>query len=158
MNRELFHAQWRILLDDDFVQAYCHGIVVDCFDGVRRRFYPRILTYAADYPERWVTLVFLGLLKVDMFVCARVVVVGIRNLGDHPCPRCLVALSDVHEMGTPKDMAMRSEQCRKDDPERKKKVDDARAIIRRHNYSVNTDEVEKLLKPTSLVPSRVSIL
>ena len=52
LNRELFQAQWRMLFDDDFVEAYDQGIVVDCFDSVRRRFYPRILGYAADYPER----------------------------------------------------------------------------------------------------------
>ena len=52
LNRELFHAQWKVLLDDDFVDAYEHGIIVDCFDDERRRFYPRIMTYSADYPER----------------------------------------------------------------------------------------------------------
>ncbi|KAG2021050.1 hypothetical protein CC2G_006316 [Coprinopsis cinerea AmutBmut pab1-1] len=31
--RELFHAQWRLLLDDEFIEAYRHGIVVDCPDG-----------------------------------------------------------------------------------------------------------------------------
>ncbi|EAU83872.2 hypothetical protein CC1G_09541 [Coprinopsis cinerea okayama7 len=31
--RELFHAQWRLLLDDEFIEAYQHGIVVDCPDG-----------------------------------------------------------------------------------------------------------------------------
>lgn len=54
LNREMFQAQWKILLDDEFVHAYQHGIVVDSFDGVRRRFYPRVLTYSADYPERYV--------------------------------------------------------------------------------------------------------
>lgn len=52
IRRELFHGQWNMLLDSDFVHAYGHGLVVDCQDGVRRRFYPRILTYSADYPER----------------------------------------------------------------------------------------------------------
>lgn len=52
--RELFHEQWRILLDDAFIEAYCHGIVVTCYDGQQRRFYPRILTYSADYPEKYV--------------------------------------------------------------------------------------------------------
>jgi hypothetical protein len=83
-------------------------------------------------------------------------VVGIRSLGDYPCPRCLVALTDVHNMGTPHDLALREEQRRKDDTERRRKIDSARKIIFKQNYSVNTDEVEKLLKPTSLVPSRVS--
>ena len=50
--RELFHAQWGCLLDEEFLDAYEHGMVVDCIDGVRRRIYPRIFTYSADYPEK----------------------------------------------------------------------------------------------------------
>jgi Plavaka transposase len=49
---EVFHAQWEIILDSDFVIAYRHGMVVECLDGVIRRFYPRIFTYSADYPEK----------------------------------------------------------------------------------------------------------
>jgi hypothetical protein len=51
-HREAFHAQWEVLLDDAFIDAYEHGIVVKCCDGITRRFYPRIFTYAADYPEK----------------------------------------------------------------------------------------------------------
>ena len=50
--RELMHAIWRILLDDDFLHAYTYGIVIKCHDGVERRVYPRIFTYSADYPEK----------------------------------------------------------------------------------------------------------
>ncbi|KAI0074001.1 hypothetical protein K474DRAFT_1685932 [Panus rudis PR-1116 ss-1] len=50
--RELFHAIWRLLLDSDFIHAYNHGIIIDCTDNVRRRVYPRIFTYSADYPEK----------------------------------------------------------------------------------------------------------
>jgi len=50
--RELFHAVWSVLLDDDFIEAYKNGIVVKCFDGIYRRVYPRIFTYSADYPEK----------------------------------------------------------------------------------------------------------
>jgi hypothetical protein len=50
--RELMHAVWRILLDDEFVHAYKYGIVLKCFDGIERRMYPRVLTYSADYPEK----------------------------------------------------------------------------------------------------------
>jgi hypothetical protein len=46
------HGVWDQLLDDDFVALYLHGFVMDCFDGVSRRFYPRIFTYSADYPEK----------------------------------------------------------------------------------------------------------
>jgi hypothetical protein len=51
-HRELTHAQWLILLDDDFLHAFKHGIVIECCDGKCRRFYPRIFTYSADYPEK----------------------------------------------------------------------------------------------------------
>lgn len=54
--RELFHAQWKILLDDEFIEAYHHGLVINCCDGFQRRFYPRIFTYSADYPEKYVSL------------------------------------------------------------------------------------------------------
>ncbi|KAG9122310.1 hypothetical protein FRC07_001374 [Ceratobasidium sp. 392] len=37
LKREIFHACWRILLDEEFINAYKHGIVVPCQD---------------DYPER----------------------------------------------------------------------------------------------------------
>ena len=52
LRRELFHRSWELLIDAKFVEAYKHGIVVDCADGVRRRIYPRIFTYSADYPEK----------------------------------------------------------------------------------------------------------
>ncbi|KAJ3963332.1 hypothetical protein EV361DRAFT_222660 [Lentinula raphanica] len=50
--RELMHAVWRFLLDDEFLDAWKYGIVIRCHDGVSRRFYPRIFTYSADYPEK----------------------------------------------------------------------------------------------------------
>jgi hypothetical protein len=50
--RELMHEIWRLLLDDDFLDACEHGIVLTCADGVQRRVYPRIFTYSADYPEK----------------------------------------------------------------------------------------------------------
>jgi hypothetical protein len=53
-HRDLFHEQWKILLDDEFRQAYEHGIVIRCCDGIMRRFYPQIFTYSADYPEKCV--------------------------------------------------------------------------------------------------------
>jgi hypothetical protein len=57
--REVLHAQWAILLDDEFLEAYAHGIVVQCCDGISRRFYPRIFTYSADYPEKFVTISYI---------------------------------------------------------------------------------------------------
>ena len=50
--QELFQGVWRLILDDEFRQACEHGMVVDCIDGIRRRIYPRLFTYSADYPEK----------------------------------------------------------------------------------------------------------
>jgi hypothetical protein len=43
---------WSLLLDDAFINAYTHGIVITCGDNVKRRIFPRFFTYAADYPEK----------------------------------------------------------------------------------------------------------
>ena len=50
--REFLHAQWKELLGDDFLEAYEHGVVIECCDGIKRRFYLRIFAYSADYPEK----------------------------------------------------------------------------------------------------------
>ncbi|KAJ7585520.1 hypothetical protein C8J56DRAFT_788278 [Mycena floridula] len=52
--RELMQAVWNHLLDDAFLHAYKYGIVIKCHDGVERRVYPRLFTYSADYPEKYV--------------------------------------------------------------------------------------------------------
>lgn len=53
------HAVWDTLLDDEFLHAYEHGIVLKCADGIFRRIYPRIFTYSADYPEKYAVIVAL---------------------------------------------------------------------------------------------------
>jgi hypothetical protein len=50
--RELMQAVWRILLDRDFVEAYTHGILLHCLDGIECRIFLRIFSYSADYPEK----------------------------------------------------------------------------------------------------------
>ncbi len=50
--RELYQQIWHLLLDDDFINAYEHGFLVKCGDGIIRRLFPRIFTYSADYPEK----------------------------------------------------------------------------------------------------------
>lgn len=35
------------------MEAYIHGIVLLCADGIARRVFPRIFTYSADYPEKY---------------------------------------------------------------------------------------------------------
>jgi len=43
---------WLLLLNEAFVDAYAHGTLITCSDGVKRRVFPQIFTYAVDYPEK----------------------------------------------------------------------------------------------------------
>ena len=58
--RSYFHGQWEVLLDEEFLDAYRNGVKIRCGDGVERLFYPRIFTYSADYPEKYVILLPFG--------------------------------------------------------------------------------------------------
>jgi len=62
-HRELFHAQWKDLLDEEFLHAYEHGVIVACGDNVKRQIFPRIFRYSADYPEKYVLVFCVYLLK-----------------------------------------------------------------------------------------------
>ena len=33
---ELLHEQWKILLDEEFLEAWTHGIVIECWDGIKQ--------------------------------------------------------------------------------------------------------------------------
>lgn len=50
--RELMQAVYQILLNDEFMHAYKHGIVMKFADGILRRLFPRLFTYSADYQEK----------------------------------------------------------------------------------------------------------
>ena len=52
LRRELVHAVWMLLMDDEFMHAYIHGILFQVIDRILRIFYLRFLTYSADYPEK----------------------------------------------------------------------------------------------------------
>ncbi|KAG1767583.1 hypothetical protein EV702DRAFT_1203618 [Suillus placidus] len=132
-HRELFQAQWRVLFDAEFLQAYEHGIVIACCDGVKRRFYPQIFTYSADYPEK-------------------VLIATIRQLGGCPCPRCLIPMGRLHNLGLPHDMQQRATLARSDSS-RSHLVSTACNLIYEKNHGVDGTAVEALLKPNSWVPT-----
>jgi hypothetical protein len=59
-------------------------------------------------------------------------------------------------MGMKRDMKQRETLARVDDKSRRRKVATARDIIYNKNYAINTNNVETLLMPQSLVPTTVS--
>ncbi|KAG2037991.1 hypothetical protein BDR03DRAFT_933797 [Suillus americanus] len=129
--RELFHAVWRILLDDEFVRAYENGIVIKCHDGVHRHVFPRIFTYSADYPEK-------------------VLLATIRDKGTCPCPRCLTPKSMFNRVGFLHDISQRMNRLRTYFTE---KVSKARNAIYMRGAPIKGALVESLLKDVSLVPT-----
>ena len=58
----MFNEQWKTILDDEFMEAFLHGIVIHCIDAITRRFYPRLFIYSSDYPEKCVRT-YLGLIS-----------------------------------------------------------------------------------------------
>jgi hypothetical protein len=90
-------------------------------------------------------------------VCCRVLLCTIRDLGDRPCPCCLVRKEDIPQIGAPVDMARHQEQARVDDEERRELVEEARENIRQ-GYVVNSKPgVDDLLKHRSWVPVKVCL-
>ena len=53
LRRELMHAIRLVLLDEEFIEAYVHGILHKFINGIVRRAFLRIFTYSADYPEKF---------------------------------------------------------------------------------------------------------
>jgi hypothetical protein len=58
-------------------------------------------------------------------------------------------------MGMRLDMRQRTTLARIDNEDRRQKIDSARNIIYNKNYAVDTENVETLLQPQSLVPTSV---
>jgi hypothetical protein len=88
-------------------------------------------------------------------VYCRILIASIRNLGRCPCPRCLIPLDRVIDMGKRRDMTQRGTLARIDDMSRRNRIDSAREIIYEKNYAVDSNPVENLLKVDSLVPTAV---
>lgn len=146
------HEVWRSLLDDNFLEAYQHGIVLRSADGILRRVYPRIFTYSADYPEKYVLL--SGNLHCMFDDRSRVLLATIRDRGLCPCPRCLVPRVDLDKLGHSRDAMRRTVTSRSFDTQR---IGLARGLIYDSGISLSSVKLERLLKPCSLVPTIVRI-
>ncbi|KIO08844.1 hypothetical protein M404DRAFT_22671 [Pisolithus tinctorius Marx 270] len=129
--RELFHGCWNILLDEAFVEACHHGIVLCCPDGAICRVFPRIFTYSADYPEK-------------------ALIATIREMGRRPCPCCLVPKHLIDRVGTLRDARLRASQLREFVLQ---KVLQVREAILKQAKAVDGSFVERILGSDSWVPT-----
>ncbi|KAF9464233.1 hypothetical protein BDZ94DRAFT_1216685 [Collybia nuda] len=128
---ELIHGVWRLILDDEFVEAYQHGIVMECADGIVRRVFPRVFTYSADYPEK-------------------VIIATVRNRGICPCPRCCIPMKDCDKIGWISDIKGRLGRGRTYMADL---VSNGRDRIYRLGHGISSKGVEGVLKPFSLLPT-----
>ena len=144
------HAVWRVLLDDDFIHAHTYRIVVRCHDGVEQRIYPRIFTYSADYPEKWVAS--FQATSSSWLTDFRVLLATIRDQGHCPCPRCLVPDTKLDQLGLVADMKNRVKKYREYQAD---SVNKARSAIYEFGDPINGRTVQRLLKDTSSVPTSV---
>ncbi|KAF6742404.1 hypothetical protein DFP72DRAFT_1081941 [Ephemerocybe angulata] len=128
--REVFQKQWSILLDQELRDAMRDGIVLTCPDGVDRCFYPRILTYSADYPEK-------------------VIVSGLRKYGIAPCHRCTVSHWDLSNLNAPIDTERKSAQ--RSEVEQTELMLASRGVIR-SGFAVGGKPVNKPLNAISIHP------
>ncbi|KZP26571.1 hypothetical protein FIBSPDRAFT_781724, partial [Athelia psychrophila] len=124
--RSLFQAVWGELLDPEFVHCYEHGFTGMCSDGIVRRFYPRIFSYSADYPEK-------------------ILIAGIRHMGKHPCPRCFVKRSDCDKIGLAADTAQRQQHPRLYTPWLQKCLVAARELMYKCGRSISSVYVQAKL-------------
>ncbi|KAG2343104.1 hypothetical protein BDR05DRAFT_976158 [Suillus weaverae] len=121
---ELMQVIWALLLDNKFMHAYVYGIVIKCSDGV-----------TSNYPKK-------------------VILTGIKNLGQCLCPRCLTWKDEVHLMGMKHDMKW-CIRCRcKDDWRLHREVEDTRVLIFQSGASVDGTHVKNVLNNKSSVPTQ----
>lgn len=144
------HAVWNTLLDDKFLHAYEHGIVLKCADGIFCRIYPRIFTYSADYPEKYVTIAILHQYLLTWWY--RVLLTTIRDGSEYLCPRCLVPCAKLNCTGLLHDTQLRlNKSCMY----ALDKVRGARNFIYQQGRPVDGVAVHWSLDFESLVPTMV---
>ncbi|KAF9032624.1 hypothetical protein BJ165DRAFT_1535025 [Panaeolus papilionaceus] len=131
LRRELFHAVWLLLLDDDLREAYLNGMDVVFWDKVERRVFPRFFIYAMDYLEK------------ILFAC-------IKNLSMCLCPECLIPKSKVSGLGTVADERIRERFARKDDEETLSVILEARRLVYEEGKKFTSTAVKRVLGPKSL--------
>ena len=139
------------ILKGEFEEVYKNGIIIRFPDGVLRRVFPRFFCYSADYPEKYGPLDRIA--QQPLTPATRVLIANIKNLGRCPCPRCLVELREVRDLGKVVDRQRRT-NIRKPTPKLFRIIKKARAAIFK-GFKVSGSRVEKLLDGGSRVAINV---
>ncbi|KAI0654691.1 hypothetical protein C8Q70DRAFT_925386 [Cubamyces menziesii] len=134
LKRELMQHIWLILMDDWFMYAYIHGLLLECGDGILRRLFIRFLFYAADYPEK----ILLACLKYFA-----------RCL----CPQCRINKDKIIEMGTNNNLRRRN-HIRLDNNDLNHRINLNRRWIFENGMPITSIYISRILDPISATPTR----
>jgi hypothetical protein len=102
--------------------------------------------------SKWTVCIFTG--EVNQ-VIGRVLLATIRDKGNCPCPRCLVQKEQLNNMGQKRDIKFRLKNQRKF---LLNQIQTARSWIYEKAQSITSQVVERLLKPSSSVPTMVCFI
>ncbi|RPD53254.1 hypothetical protein L226DRAFT_548591 [Lentinus tigrinus ALCF2SS1-7] len=133
--RELYQAVILLLLDERFLDAYRHGILVSCGDEIRRHMFPRFLIHSADYVEK-------------------ILATCLKYLAKCPCPRCYIDKEKIPEMGVLNDLHRRN-KVREDNTDIQARIRLARKWIFEDGVPLTSVWLKRTLDPMSLTPTRV---
>jgi hypothetical protein len=79
-------------------------------------------------------------------------------MGNCPCPRCLIPKVKIPELGLKHDLARREKHARTDNVHFRANASKAHRIIHKDGKGVKSKKVEDLLKDSSHVPIKVSVI
>ena len=149
----LMHEILCLILNEKFMNAYVHGIIVKCGDGILWRLFPRFFCYIADYPEKCMKQKAYQC-QYSPYMCLRILLACIRFLASCPCPQCFTKKKDIMAMGTTVD-TQRHAKVRRDDEHTRNKIDNTCHWIFEKGLSTESAAIEHVLGSESLVPIRV---
>ncbi|KAM6494731.1 hypothetical protein JOM56_009354 [Amanita muscaria] len=133
--REIIQLIMFLLLDDEFMHMYDHGIILEFIDGIKRRVFPRFFTHSADYPEK------------ALLSC-------IKFLGKCPCPMCLIEKKNISRIGTERDRRQRVTLARDDSILRQERVENVRQSVFEQGLPLSSTYIEQTLGAESLTATR----
>lgn len=135
------------------MHAYIHGLELDFFGDDSYLFFPRISTDANDYPEKCVFRVFIC---TFFLLTCRILMTCLKYFAQCPCPRCLMLKTQIPRLGMEIDKNARQNLIRVDSRAIQRTVELARQRMFHDGINISSVVIDRLLKPKSLVPTRVS--
>ncbi len=82
----------------------------------------------------------------------------LRYLSLCPCPRCLLLKSRIPMIGSKRDTNQRISLMCVDSEDRRQKIELARRMMFEDGVNITSKKIEEILRPTSLIPTRVGLI